>query len=242
MIAELRQAGEQMWGYYGSKSKIVNKYPEPQFDRIIEPFAGTSRYALKYYAHDITISDKDETIISIWKWLQQISKEDLLSTRTLDNGDSLLNYDWDCKERKYLMGFLIASGVALSQNAVSSHRTKDYQITQLKNISENLYKIKDWEILQCDYTILKNEEATWFIDPPYQHGGHRYRHNNRKINYPNLKKWCDERYGEVIVCENSKATWIPLNPISTLHGSVHDTTECMYYCRKMLELRQAGEP
>jgi hypothetical protein len=36
-----------MWGYYGSKSKIVNKYPEPEFGKIIEPFAGKSGIDLR---------------------------------------------------------------------------------------------------------------------------------------------------------------------------------------------------
>ena len=30
-----------MFSYYGSKSKIAHLYPAPQYDRIIEPFAGS---------------------------------------------------------------------------------------------------------------------------------------------------------------------------------------------------------
>ena len=36
-----------MWSYYGSKSKIINKYPEPLYGKVIEPFAGTARYAMR---------------------------------------------------------------------------------------------------------------------------------------------------------------------------------------------------
>ena len=32
--------GFNMWGYYGSKAKIVGQYPKPTKDKIIEPFAG----------------------------------------------------------------------------------------------------------------------------------------------------------------------------------------------------------
>ena len=43
-------------GYYGSKSKIVNKYPEPEYGKkIIEPFAGTAQYSLKYWDRDIVL-------------------------------------------------------------------------------------------------------------------------------------------------------------------------------------------
>jgi len=41
-----------MWGYYGSKSKIIDFYPEPKEDKIIEPFAGTAQYALKFWEKD----------------------------------------------------------------------------------------------------------------------------------------------------------------------------------------------
>jgi hypothetical protein len=56
-----------MWGYYGSKSKIVNKYPKPLFEKIIEPFAGTAQYSLKYFEKDILLVEKYELIVKLWK-------------------------------------------------------------------------------------------------------------------------------------------------------------------------------
>jgi site-specific DNA-adenine methylase len=35
-----------MWSYYGGKSKIVQYYPDPKYDTIIEPFAGSAQYSL----------------------------------------------------------------------------------------------------------------------------------------------------------------------------------------------------
>ncbi len=43
-----------MFSYYGSKSKIVKHYPPPEYDTIIEPFAGSARYALMYYNKNVT--------------------------------------------------------------------------------------------------------------------------------------------------------------------------------------------
>jgi site-specific DNA-adenine methylase len=37
-----------MFSYYGTKKRIVNKYPEPKYDKIIEPFCGAAQYSLKY--------------------------------------------------------------------------------------------------------------------------------------------------------------------------------------------------
>ena len=47
-----------MFSYYGSKSKLVDYYPPPKFDKIIEPFAGSARYSLKYWQNDILLIDK----------------------------------------------------------------------------------------------------------------------------------------------------------------------------------------
>ena len=49
-----------MWSYYGAKTNIIDHYPPPKFDKIIEPFAGSARYALKYYDRDIILVDKYE--------------------------------------------------------------------------------------------------------------------------------------------------------------------------------------
>ena len=66
-----------MWGYYGSKSKIVNKYPVPKHDKIIEPFAGTAQYSLKYFDKDILLIEKYDVIVRLWTWLKKCSKKEL---------------------------------------------------------------------------------------------------------------------------------------------------------------------
>ena len=37
-----------MFSYYGSKSKIIKKYPKPIYNDIIEPFAGSSCYSIEF--------------------------------------------------------------------------------------------------------------------------------------------------------------------------------------------------
>jgi hypothetical protein len=56
-----------MWSYYGAKTNIVQYYPKPKYDRIIEPFAGTARYSLRYFDHDIFLVDKYEVVVKIWQ-------------------------------------------------------------------------------------------------------------------------------------------------------------------------------
>jgi len=54
-----------MFNYYGSKSKIIHLYPKPIFNKIIEPFAGSARYALKYFDREVLLVDKYEAVVRI---------------------------------------------------------------------------------------------------------------------------------------------------------------------------------
>jgi 16S rRNA G966 N2-methylase RsmD len=60
--------------------------------------------------------------------------------------------------------------------------------------------------------------ATWFIDPPYEGAGKHYIHNSKDINYSHLADWCKSRAGQVIVCEDQKATWLEFKPMISQHG------------------------
>ena len=103
--------------------------------------------------------------------------------------------------------------------------TQDYKLNM---IAENLHKIKHWDIRQGDFKDLENEEATWFIDPPYQFGGEYYKFGNKNMNFKELGEWCMSRNGQVIVCENSKADWLDFEPLIEMRGNKFKTTECMY--------------
>jgi 16S rRNA G966 N2-methylase RsmD len=69
-----------------------------------------------------------------------------------------------------------------------------------------------------------NDEATWFIDPPYEFGGHRYQHSNNNINFIELSEWCKSRNGQAIVCENTKAKWLPFKPVIKFTGTQKNVT------------------
>jgi len=199
-----------MWTYYGSKASIVKFYPAPKYDKIIEPFAGTARYALRYFERDVLLVDKYDVIVKIWKWLQECSTNDIERLpHFLDPGKSLDDFTFDCDEAKWLMGFLIGFGMErprLTAGVVRMRARPNHINYSLNRISANLHKIRHWKIIQGCYTEIENQDATWFIDPPYQHGGEYYKESD--INYPALANWCRSRSGQVMVCENDKADWM----------------------------------
>ena len=98
----------------------------------------------------------------------------------------------------------------------------------LKKIAKQLYKIRHWEIKLGSYDEIENVEATWFIDPPYEFGGHEYKCSNENIDFDKLAEWCKERNGQAIVCENTKATWLPFKPMKEMQGTMFKTTEAIW--------------
>jgi hypothetical protein len=215
-----------MFSYYGSKSKVVNLYPEPTTDKIIEPFAGSARYALKYWENDVLLVDKYDVIIKIWKYLQQASEKDIMGLPELKYKETTEGLNLSEGER-LLMGFLVSRGVRRPQKIVQ----KFSDIAKAKvQIAGNLHKIRHWKIMQGEYADIPNQEATWFIDAPYQYGGELYNTCERQggIDFDYLKKWTLAREGQVIVCENTKADWLPFTPLRKMHGSLHTTTEAIW--------------
>lgn len=215
-----------MFSYYGSKSKIVDYYPPPKHKKIIEPFAGSARYSLKYFYKDVTIVDKYDIVIDVWKFLQQSTKDSILEFLKLDLKYRLSDIIEKGTVEYNFLGFLTQAG----QGKPSDTRTKMSSFEQdIKRIANEVYKIKDWNIKLADYQDLENEEATWFIDPPYQFGGeHQYKHNNKKINFKQLGEWCMSREGQIIVCENTKADWMPFKPMIDMTGTKYTTTEAIW--------------
>jgi hypothetical protein len=237
-----------MWSYYGSKSKIRNLYPKPKFDRIIEPFAGTARYSLLYWDHDVTIVDKYEVIVKIWRWLQQCSPKDILLLPKPKLHQRFTRDMFDCNEQFWLMGFLIGEGKAEPYHLVTWERSVLNFETDRMNIVSQLHKIRNWNIVHGSYECLDNIEATWYIDPPYQYGGQGYKEGNKNIDFSSLAKWCQERKGQSIVCENTKADWLPFRPMKMINGTANTfTTEAIWsnlptdYDVTQLSLFEKGE-
>jgi len=212
-----------LFSYYGSKSKIVDLYPSPKFDKIIEPFAGSAQYSLKWFDRDILLVDKYQVIVDVWHYLQQASEADIMGLPKLRKKEEIPNTL--SKEEKMFMGFLVVGGAAQPQKKVTSFDGVNVA-KDLRRISKELYKIRHWIIKQGDYRDIENQEATWFIDPPYQFGGELYKES--RIDFVHLANWCKSRLGQVVVCENTKATWLDFYPMRQMSGQVHTTTEAIW--------------
>lgn len=214
-----------MFSYYGSKSKVVSYYPVPKYGKIIEPFAGSARYALKYWDREVLLVDKYDVVVDIWNYLKQCSREDILGLPKLTVGTVISDLNISDIERKFL-GMIAGIASVSPRNKVSPFAViQNGRKNKMIAIADNLFKIKHWEIKLGNYTMIENEAATWFIDPPYQFGG-GYKFGD--MDFPKLKEWILSRQGQVIACENTKATWMNFKPMKELAGAMGRTTEAIW--------------
>jgi len=215
-----------MFSYYGGKSKIIHKYQEAKYPLIIEPFAGSARYSLRFYNKDCWINDSYKVICDVWNWMIRAELDDINKIPFLARGDDLRSLEMD-KDLRSLLGFAVNRGVPYPRHIYTKWPAESDEIGRLKNkLIHYCGKLKHWKVTNLKYLELPDIEATWYIDPPYQFGGDLYIEN--KINYQELADWCKSRKGQVIVCENSKADWLPFKFLTEMSGSKHRTTEVIW--------------
>jgi 16S rRNA G966 N2-methylase RsmD len=132
------------------------------------------------------------------------------------------------EEERMFLGLLAGIASTQPRNKVSMFSgEQNGRKNKMKHIANHLHKIKHWKFVHGSYEDIVNETATWFIDPPYEFGGHAYVEN--KIDFTSLAEWCRGRQGQAIVCENTKANWLNFKPMSIMRGANgKHTTEAIW--------------
>tara|TARA_E500000178_G_C16999107_1_gene744769 strand:+ start:596 stop:1291 length:696 start_codon:yes stop_codon:yes gene_type:complete len=191
------------FSYYGGKYYLASSYPRPNYDTIIEPFAGSAQYALYHWRKNIRLFDLDENIVMLWDYLIHVKEREILS----------LDLSWDCIDdsrlsstQKILVGYWITQGSSTPKKKKSSFFYIN-KIDWRSRVASQLRYIRHWQIEKKSFEEIEDLKGTWFVDPPYQVAGKYYRCS--KIDYPILSNWCLSRKGEIIVCENDGADWLP---------------------------------
>lgn len=220
-----------MWSYYGSKRSVAHLYPEPRYDTIIEPFAGAAAYSLhedRYWNRNVVLIDRDQIICAIWEYLIRAKRSWLLDLPEVVPGLTVDDFPELSQEERWLLGFVVSQGCTTPRKTTTVWGQGSHP-GQVRIIADNLYKIRNWRIICGDYTVAPDTPATWFVDPPYQDGGDQYKYHNGLIDYTHLANWCRELDGQVMVCENSGARWLPFEPFVRYRGQRHTRTELVWY-------------
>lgn len=219
--------------YFGAKFRIANRFGEPQKPMIIEPFCGAAGYSLYWsmigWRGDVWLNDLDADIAAIWEWLIAATPDDIKSlpegfddkmkgsvprgafalmrswagaypagTKKMDEGgiDEAKNRSWQMRSR------------LTPRNIGWSRKQMEMRLLFIARI------VKHWRVTKMNYADLPDEDAHWFIDPPYQGMTRRaYRHDSEEIDFEHLAEWCKSRRGSLSVCEGQGATWLPFQEI-----------------------------
>jgi site-specific DNA-adenine methylase len=205
------------FSYYGGKWRAAPHYPAPKYDTIVEPFAGSAGYSLRYADRRVWLNDKDEIICGVWDYLIHAPSSEILALpEQVAHVDELRV----SQEAKWLIGFWLNKGAASPCKTPSSWmrkgtHTNSFWGTAIKNrIANQQEHIRHWKIFNISYSNLAlNCKATWYVDPPYIGAGKFYRHSSNGIDYDHLGAWCRGIRGHVIVCENEGADWLPFSNV-----------------------------
>lgn len=203
--------------YYGGKWRDAKHYPRPSFNTIVEPFAGAAGYSLNYPDTDVFLFDLDPVIVGVWAYLIRSTHAEISALPLLEQGQTVHDLSV-CQEAKHLIGFWLNKGSSapcLTPSAWmrSGTRPNSYWGSAIRRrIAEQVGQIKHWKVQCVSYDALPTPDATWFVDPPYQHAGKHYRKGSSGIDFTALGGWCSRLPGQVIVCENEGADWLPFRP------------------------------
>ena len=215
-----------MFYYYGRKKQIAKHYPAPNFDTIIEPFAGSAAYSLfkDNWKKKVILIEKDPKVAAIWNWL--------INSATVEEIKQLPDLKVGEKSSEFLHIIHAATKMAFHFKTikVTPVLERNWEISR-RVFAENLYKIRHWEIYNDDYSVAPDIEATWFIDPPYKNApGLGYKFSSKLIDYQALAEWALQRKGEVIFCEGEYGDYLPFEPLLELKGVAGKTSkEVIYY-------------
>lgn len=206
---------------FGGKWRAAPHYPQPEYDEIVEPFAGGAGYSLRHPQKRVTLYDEDPVIAGVWDYLIHATRNEIL--RLPEKVESTVNLSIP-QEAKWLIGFWLNKastrpGITPSAWTRSGIRPNSHWGMAIRQrIADQVDLIRHWQIHNTTYELAQNREATWFIDPPYNcEAGRRYRHHD--IDYSSLSTWCQNRKGQVVVCEIHGAKWLPFQPFRVIKAT-----------------------
>lgn len=223
------------FNYFGSKYRLAKYYPEPKYPIIIEPFAGAAGYSVWHSANEVALAEKDDVSL-VWQYLITANTKELEELPLLSEPDEdirtwrltpaqelLIAWNLSCgdpRPRFTLNGFAKKYRSPFPGNAKDGRGYENFWGEKRRaRIARQATSIRHWAAQYRDYRELPNIRATWFIDPPYARSGKLYRQNG--IDYTELAEWCRTRKGQVIVCEQAGATWLPFEPFRGLKRGGH---------------------
>lgn len=208
-----------MFYYYGAKRMFARQWGRPTRPLIIEPFAGSAAYSMYWLGavEQVRLVEKDERVVELWQRLLAMEPADVLNLKPPPAGEYTSDFLW--------MTAATSNAIANLNTLKMPERVPQVAEMMLRQIADRLPEAKrKVTIIHGDYTEAGDDEATWFIDPPYQVSangsaktkfpqgmGYSRRRgcSSEHLDFEALADWCRSRRGQVMVCEQWGAGWLP---------------------------------
>jgi site-specific DNA-adenine methylase len=228
------------FSFYGSKwLKVPTMYPKPNRGTIVEPFAGSASFAVRHFEKKVVLVEKDPVIASLWEYLIRATPKQIMNIPLLKQGQSVDDMDVDCLAERHLVGFWIAKACSSPRKKPTKWMREEIKHSDQfwgekirRRIASQVEHIKHWEVIEGDYRESGGiKDATFFIDPPYVNKGKYYKHRLKEEDYDRLAEWCLGLHGQIMVCENDGANWLPFNPLGDFRAQRRGSKskEVLYY-------------
>jgi len=218
--------------FYGGKWRVAPHYPAPMYGTIVEPFAGSAGYSMRYPDRKVVLVERDPLIAATWRYLLRVTPAEILSLPDIRN-DQTVDDLVVCDEARLLIGWWLNGGSAQPKKRPSAWMRRQaenggegwttgggqlsWSARVRERIASQIHAIRHWTLIEGDYEQAPAVKATWFVDPPYRGAGKHYRYSD--VDYGQLAQWCGMWPGQVIVCENVGADWLPFQPWRDIKAS-----------------------
>ncbi len=239
--------------FYGGKWRCAPHYPSPEYDTIVEPFAGSAGYSIRHCFKNVILVEKDPNISATWRYLLNVSESEILSLPDIEMNQSVDDLNV-CEEARLLIGWWLNGGSAQPKKKPGAWMRQHprhgglgwvkkgggpltWSAKVRERIAEQIEHIRHWRLIEDSYENAPDIIATWFVDPPYIHAGKHYRFGSNQIDYEKLGKWCRRRRGQKVVCENVGAEWLPFKPWREIKASRGKTSKEAVWDTSLVSLK-----
>jgi hypothetical protein len=218
--------------YYGSKWMAARAYPPPVYRQIVEPFAGSAGYSLRYPDRDVLLVELRPVVAQLWRWLIAAEPDEVLQLPDVPEGVTVHELGLTGAARA-LVGYWLNPGQVTPAARRSRFRTAEFRFkgwgeTIRRRIARQLPRIRHWQVSEGQYHEAQSAgPATWFIDPVYE-GRPGLAYRTPALDYVALGDWVAGLQGQVIVCEAAGAGWLPFREVWDTHGIAGRSREAVY--------------
>lgn len=193
-----------LFKWFGSKWSAAPHYPAPEHDTIIEPFAGSAGYSLRYSHKNICLAESNPHIHALWTWLiNEATTDDILSIPVhIPEGTDIRNMGLNKGQQLLLKTWQRTNNVGDCWTVSPwGNLPGQWTVNTRARVSSEIHAIKHWNIYKCGIELMKSAQktASWFIDPPYLYN-YQYK-SSLVISYQELGELIQSLSGQLIACE-----------------------------------------